>query len=121
MIFTPLYVKNHDSVYLNVVLKQTIAGGGVQKTLDKQSPRIRDKLRVLYRSQKIQPHPFSVHPRITTAVGQQVQQAMFNMMTSSQGRKMLAEIPILDIGPASMEDYWPLKKMNLQALYSKDK
>ena len=62
------YVKSHSTVYLNVVLGKTDAGGGVQNTLDEQPPKISNALRVLYRTQKVSPHPFTAHPRIPKAV-----------------------------------------------------
>ena len=110
----PRYVKTHDSVYLNVALKQTAAGGGVQKTLNRQKPAIANKLRVLYRTQKVAPHPFSNNPRVDKKIAKQVQQAMINMANTDTGREMLAKIPIKKIGVATMKDYQPLSEMGLE-------
>jgi len=110
----PRYVKTHDSVYLNVVTKQTMAGGGVQKTLNRQKPAIREKLKILYKTQKVAPHPFSAHPRVDEKIVLQVQQAMLNLGLTEIDKNLLARIPIKKIGIATMNDYLPLSKMGLE-------
>lgn len=114
---TPRYVKTHSSVYLNVALGLTEAGGGVQKTLSQQPQEIRDTLRVIYKTRDVAPHPFSAHPSVPQAVVERVKQALLEMGTSELGRAKLRQIPIGDIGPASMADYIPLNKMELERFY----
>jgi len=41
----PLYVKTHSSVYFHVVNGLTVAGGGVEKTLQEQDASVQDALR----------------------------------------------------------------------------
>jgi len=113
----PVYVKSHDSVYLNVVIGQTAAGGGVQKTLKRQPVIIRDKLRVIHSTTPIAPHPFAAHPRVPEEIRNTVRNAFIAIGESSHGKQMLAQIPINQIGPASMADYEPLKKMKLDRFY----
>jgi len=109
----PHYVKTHDSVYLNVALKQTGAGGGVQKTLDKQSEKVRDKLKVLYRTSKVASHPIAVHPRVTKTVSSKLQDALFSLGDNDSGRKLLASIPVTNIGKTSMSEYTTLMEKRL--------
>ncbi|MDX2506409.1 MAG: phosphate/phosphite/phosphonate ABC transporter substrate-binding protein [Gammaproteobacteria bacterium] len=109
----PEYVQTHDSVYLSVALRQSAAGGGVQATLNRQKPAIRDLLQVIHRTSKVSPHPFSVHPRVDVEVREKVRQAMLALGENEIGREMLAQIPVRQIGPASMQDYAPLKEMGL--------
>ena len=110
----PIYVKTHDSVYLNVVLGQTSAGGGVQKTLGRQNQPISDKLHVIYRTTKVAPHPFAYHPRIPKNIAMKVSRALLKMGESKGGSQLLSKIPIKKIGLATMEDYDPLTKMGLE-------
>ena len=110
----PRYVKTHDSVYLNVALKQAAAGGGVQKTLISQQAQIRDSLKVLYQTRSIAPHPFAAHPRVDEAIRQQVQQALLEMASTDTGNQLLSKIPIRKIGTANIDDYLPLTKMGLE-------
>jgi phosphonate transport system substrate-binding protein len=46
--FEAVYAQTHTSSYLNVVLGEADAAGGVMSTLQKQDPEIRDQLRVIY-------------------------------------------------------------------------
>jgi len=115
--FTPRYVKTHDSVYLNVLLEETAAGGGVQKTLDRQKSSIRDNLQVLHTTRPVAPHPVAYHPRIDKAVVEKVAAALLKMGQSDSGKKALAAIPIKKIGPAQLSDYQVLETMGLERFH----
>ena len=75
----PLYVKSHSSVYLNVLLGKTVAGGGVQKTLSQQPDKVRDNLRILYKTNAVPPHPLTVHPRVDKSVTHKVRIAFLEL------------------------------------------
>ena len=113
----PVYVKSHDSVYLNVAIGQTIAGGGVQKTLKRQPDNIRDKLRVIHSTTPISPHPLAAHPRVPEEIRDKVRDALISLGETESGRQMLSKIPISRIGSATMPDYEPLKNMKLDRFY----
>ena len=113
----PQYVKTHSSVYLNVALGLTKAGGGVQKTLNQQSVEIRDALRVLYKTRHVVPHPLSAHPRVNSGIIAQVTEGLLALNETVQGQQMLKKIPINKIGPATIEDYAPLGRMGLERFY----
>ncbi len=115
--FQPQYVKTHSSVYLNVALGRAEAGGGVQKTLSQQPRHVRDALEVIYETRKVAPHPFSVHPRVSDDVSHRVQAALLNISRTDSGRELLKEVPIREIGVASLEDYFPIREMGLERLY----
>ncbi len=115
----PRYVKSHDSVYMNVILGQAVAGGGVQKTFNKQPEKIRNKLRIFHRSTEVYPHPVAVHPRVSKAVRKQVREAFLEMGETETGRKLLESIPIKIIGTATTDDYRSLEKMGLEHFYVK--
>jgi len=110
----PLYVKTHDSVYLNVIFKQTSAGGGVEKFFNKQPDKIRDKLRVIYRTSKVASHPIAAHPRVPESVANKILDAMLSLDEDDAGRKLLASIPIEKIGRASISEYTPLTEKRLK-------
>lgn len=116
----PRYVKTHDSVYLNVVLGQASAGGGVSKSLNQQSPQVYDALRIIYKTQGIAPHPLAVHPRVAKSVQQKVYDAFISMGNSEPARIKLERIPIKQIGPANLADYQDLEKMKLERFYKAD-
>ncbi len=113
----PQYVQTHSSVYLNVALEEAVAGGGVQKTLNQQTPPIQESLRVLYRTVDVKSHPFVVHPRVDLEVREKVLNAFLEMGRTPEGKAKLSRIPIQEIGIASLKDYSPLRKMNLDRFY----
>lgn len=117
--FNPVYVKTHSSVYLNVVVQQTAAGGGVQKTLNQQKTNIKSTLRILHRTPKVSPHPLAVHPRVTAEVQQKIKNTLLQLGTNTVGKSLLAKIPMKKIGPATMRDYTSLTKFNLDEFYVK--
>lgn len=113
----PKYVNTHTSVYLNVALGETDAGGGVQKTLAGQRPEVLDELRVLYKTQKFPPHPISAHPRVPVDVQQQVKQALLAMGKTRTGKALLAKIPIQKIGATEIADYTAIDQLGLDDFY----
>lgn len=115
--FEPKYVKNHTSVYLNTVLGLTAAGGGVMRTLNGQSNDIKSKLRIIYETERVEPHPLSVHPRLGADLKSKIQTALLAMGKSPEGRSLLAGIPMLEAGIAVQKDYEPLESMGLERVY----
>ena len=113
----PHYVKTHDSVYLNVVLGQAAAGGGVQKTLSRQREEVQRLLKVIHRTTPINPHPFAAHPRVPEPVRRDVREALLAIGAGEKGQVLLSKVPIARIGIASMADYRPLRGMGLERFY----
>jgi len=74
-------------------------------------------LRVIHRTRGVAPHPLAVLPEIPAEIRERVRAAMLAMGKTEEGRKLLARIPIDKIGPASMDDYLPLKQMGLERFY----
>ena len=117
--FTPLYTQTHNSSYLNVILGNASAGGGVQKTFNQQEPEIKNRLRVLYETKKVAAHAFVGHPRVPAAVRKQIQQAMLEIGKSESGKRLLSFVPIKKIGITTIKDYEPILKMGLDEFYVK--
>lgn len=115
--FNPVYVKTHSSVYLNVLVKQVDAGGGVQKTLNQQKDNIKGALRILHKTPEVSPHPLVVHPRVSVEIREKVKNTLLQLGENDIGRALLSKIPIKQIGSASMTDYTPLKKFKLDKFY----
>ena len=117
--YTPVYVRSHTSVYLNVLFNQADAGGGVQATLNAQKPEVIRKLRVLYETPRSAPHPVAAHPRVPEEDRAAFASAFLSLAEEQEGEKLLSKIPMVKVGPASMKDYEPLKAMNLERFYLK--
>ena len=115
--FKTNFVKTHGSVYLNVLLDEAAAGGGVQKTLSRQKPEYRDHLRIIHKTNEVAPHPIAILPTIDPEVREHIQKALLEMGESEKGKELLSKIPINEIGLASMDDYLPIKELGLDRFY----
>jgi phosphonate transport system substrate-binding protein len=115
--FTNQYVKTHSSVYLHVLLGRASAGGGVMRTLKNQKPQYRDNLHVLHRTRGMHPHPVMANRRIPEEVKKAVKEAFLSMGKKESDKKLLAKIPIKQIGAASDTDYEPLGTWGLEEFY----
>ena len=116
----PRYVQSHSSVYLNVALGRVAAGGGVQVTFEQQKKSIRDRLRILYKTREIAPHPVVAHERVPQGDRDKVKAAFLELANTEKGRLLLSKVPIVKLGPASLEDYLSLKKLMLVAVPGKE-
>jgi phosphonate transport system substrate-binding protein len=114
----PHYVQTHSSVYLHVALGQYVAGGGVTSTLNAQKPEIREKLRIIYETRPMNPHPISVHPRVSEAHWRRVLKALLEMAQTEKGAALLAKIPMRKAVATSMEDYKPMSSWGLDEFYT---
>jgi len=115
----PIYVKSHSSVYLNVALGQSIAGGGVMKTLKQQAPNIQDSLKIIYRTKKVPPHPIAIHPRVSTEISEKIVNSFIKMGEDKNVQPLLRKIPMKTIGKANLQDYIVLQKLGLEEFYVK--
>jgi phosphonate transport system substrate-binding protein len=115
----PNYVKTHDSVYLNVILDEAVAGGGVQKTLSRQPLNYQEQVRIVHKTTPVSPHPVAIRASLPAPLKASIKRAFIAMGEKQEGQKKLEKIPIKRIGPAGMEDYLPLKKMGLDRFYVK--
>lgn len=117
--FTPVWAQTHSSAYLNAALGKVAAAGGVMATFQQQPQQVRDKLRIVYETRHIAPHPVMVHPRVPTADREKMRQAFIDMGKTAEGKEMLAKIPIEQIVPANTEDYSEIQGWGLEHYYEK--
>lgn len=114
---TPVNVKTHSSVYLQVANGLIPAGGGVEKTLSEQDAAVRDALRVLYTTRELPSHPIAAHPRMPAKVRQSVQRALLDMAATDEGRSLLRNVPMTDAVATSIQDYTPMRKWGLDSYW----
>lgn len=110
----PKFVKTHSSVYLNVLLGEADAGGGVERTLAQQPAKVREALKVIHTTRTFPPHPFAAHPRVPAAVRERVRNAFLDLGGSEEGRRRLVNISIHKIGAASLDDYMFLEALGCE-------
>jgi phosphonate transport system substrate-binding protein len=112
---TPNFVKTHSNVYRSVIGKDTVAGGGVNNTLDNEAPEVRQQLRVLFETPAYTPHPVATHPSISVAVRDRFLKAMLKLTQDEEGRKLLDGINLHKPQPVSYaKHYKPLESLQLE-------
>ncbi len=113
----PRYVQTHSSVYLHVAQGLVAAGGGVEQTLAAQPAAVRDKLRVVYRTRGIAPHPVVAHPRVPKEHRERVRAAWLDLSSTPQGQAMMSRIPMSAPINASLDDYEALREWGLDEFW----
>ena len=112
---TPNFVKTHSNVYRSVIGKDTVAGGGVNNTLDNEAPEVRQQLRVLFETPAYTPHPVATHPSISVAVRDRFLKAMLKLTQDEEGRKLLDGINLHKPQPVTYaKHYKPLESLQLE-------
>lgn len=108
------YVTTHSNVYRGVILGDAPAGGGINNTFDRETPAVKDKLRILYRTKDYTSHPFSANPRIAPATRDAVARAFVQLGQTESGQAMLdrAQMPVPR--RVTYADYAPLEKLKLE-------
>ena len=74
--FEARYVRSHDSVYRAVAGGFALAGGGVARTLNAAPEELRDKLRVIYKTEGYTPHAIATRSDLAEAEVAQVREAL---------------------------------------------
>ncbi len=115
--FFPRYVQTHSSVYLNVALGQTSAGGGVLSTFQQQPPEVRERLRVIYETRGMPPHPLSAHRRVPDEDREALRRAWLKLARTETGRNLMARIPMYQPIAATLDEYLPMRAWGLDSYY----
>jgi len=116
--FNPVYVGSHQNVYRHVLLGEADAGGGIKRTLNKESNALRSNLNILFKTPEIAPHPLAAHPRVKAEVRKKIIAAILAMGADSESSKLLAAIQIPRPVKADYQrDYAGLEKLRLDRYY----
>lgn len=112
--FTPVYLGNHENVYLQVSNGLMAGGGGVERTLQQQRSTVSSQVRVIYRTPGVAPHPLAAHPRVSQATGDRIVKALLALSASEPGQAMLQAIQMPEPIEADFRrDYHPLLRLKL--------
>jgi len=114
--FTPKYVSSHDSVYRTVAKGIYPGGGGIVRTLNNLEPEIRDQLKILWKTKGYTPHAIAVHPRMSKADADKLQQALSGMEQHKTGKGLLTGIKIKGFENAVNTDWDDVRKLQLKQL-----
>jgi len=113
----PRYVKTHANGYRAVAIGEVVAAGGVNNTLQREEPALKERLRVLYETSSYAPHPFIAHPRVATELRKTVVSSFIALTSNAQGQKMLEDVQMPSPVHANYQrDFAPLEKLNFEKL-----
>jgi len=113
--FTPSYVKTHSNVYRHVKLGTADAGGGVNRTLNKQPRGVKNALAIIYRTPGSAPHPFAAHKRVPKSLRKSMTRAILELASDPANKKMMGNVQLPRPKKANYrKDYLPLKKLGLE-------
>lgn len=118
ILYQPVYTGSHDNTYRTVLVGKAIAGGGVKRTLESEDRRNREQLNIIYTTPGMKAHPLMAHPEVDEKTRQAIQQAILDLDTNVDGKKMLKKIKIQKPVIANYaRDYKPIEK-SAAAMYS---
>jgi phosphonate transport system substrate-binding protein len=112
--------KTHSSAYLHVATGLTVAGGGVDKTLQEQPAEVRGALRILYRTEGLASHPIAAHPRVPPEIRRRLQRAFLELGATTEGAALLARIPMARAVEAHQSDYDAFAALRLEELWEEN-
>lgn len=113
---TPVFVKSHESVYLNVAQRQIEAGGGIVRTLQTMDAPVRDELRVLWQTKDYTPHAFAAHPRVPAADLQALRAAMSTADSDPKMRSVLEGIGFKGFDAAQDAEWNDVRALGISTL-----
>jgi phosphonate transport system substrate-binding protein len=112
--YDAIYVSTHSSAYLNVALGEMDAAGGVMATFNTLNQSVRDRLRIIYETTRVPPHPVVAHKRVDPSIVEDVRAAFLAMGETEDGKALLAQIPIRKVVAASADEYEILNDLQLR-------
>ncbi len=101
----PQYLKTHTDVYMNVYKGNYSAGGGVERTFEKLSPKIKNALKIVHKTEKIPAHPIVINPRVPKDVRAKIIAAFIKMGKVAKTKGLLQKIPVENITTTKQSIY----------------
>lgn len=108
------YVMTHTNVYRHVISGRTVAGGGVQRTLEREPENLRAQLRILYETPETYPHPIVIHPRVPEVQRKRIQKALIKLGQTAETARLLKRIQIPNPTATGLQDYEGLQDLGLE-------
>jgi len=112
--FRAEYAKSHSNVYRAVIFGEFQAGGGIQSTLQRERPEVKEHLRVLYTTGAFRSHPIAVNPRVPAPEVTAFTNEVLKLKNDPTGSKLLEGIQIPDpVKVTYQKDYKELESLGL--------
>ena len=117
--YQSFYPGTHDNVYRAVLIGKAHAGAGVSRTLEREPPRIREQLEIIYTTPGMKSHPIMARPSVPEKIRQSIVQAILDMNKNEEGQKILKAIKLEKPVIADYQkDYQPIESLALKMYQS---
>lgn len=115
--FKYTYTGSTKNSIMNVLLGKADAGVTLNPVYDAEPENIKNRIRILFKSEKITSHPISCHPRVPGAVSKTLKKAVLALSKTEKGKELLktARLP-LPVEARFNRDYRYLQKVNIKKL-----
>ncbi|MDO8931576.1 MAG: phosphate/phosphite/phosphonate ABC transporter substrate-binding protein [Rhodocyclaceae bacterium] len=115
--FTPIYVGSHSNAYRHALFGEALACGGVNFSLAREPADVRGKLRSIYSTPPLMPHPFSAHSRVPAQVRERVTAALLRLAARPENRALFHSTQMPEPVRADyVRDYQPMEALGLDKL-----
>lgn len=92
--FTATYVETHANAYRHALFGRADAAGGVRNTLQAEDEALQSRLRIVFETPGVTPHPLAVHPRVPAGLRDRLVAAVLRLAETDEGRAMLARVQL---------------------------
>jgi phosphonate transport system substrate-binding protein len=92
--YQSIFTGSHDNTYRAVLIGKAAAGGGVTRTLERENPKLRKQLQIIYKTPGMKSHPLMAHPEVPENVRKSIQEAILNLNKDDAGKKLLKTVKL---------------------------
>jgi phosphonate transport system substrate-binding protein len=98
------FLGSHESVYRAVAQGQFLAGGGIDRSFNLLPNKVRDQLRILYRTPAAPSHEIAARSRLSRTETRRVKSVLLGLGHDARNRKLLAALDIDGFRRGTAED-----------------
>lgn len=109
------YARTHSNSFRQVIVGDVDAASGASYTLGIEPRQIAERLRVIYETPPVTPHPLAAHPRVPSAMRDCIQQTLLQAAPDSALQAQLGQALIPNpVATTYARDYQPLEQLALE-------
>lgn len=105
------FVETHTQGYSLAANGAVDAAGGVLRTFNSLSPKIKNRLRILWTSAGVTPHAFIIHPRVNVTVKQRILDAILSFNETPEGVAFFKELHMNPFVEAKNKDWDDVRQL----------